>query len=72
MLGQLGECAWRRRYNYLMLFLGFIRFAHLDRVTPGAAGSKMTSSKLLDEQRVVAEWVAAYPQEVDAEIASRK
>jgi len=72
LLAQLERVLGARRYNYLMLFLGFIRFAHFWTESHQELRLEDDIEQLLDEQRTLAEWVAAYPEDVDAEIAQAK
>ena len=43
--------------------------AFLDRITRATGASRTTSRSCSTEQRTFAEWVAAYPDEVDSELA---
>lgn len=72
LLAQLERVLGARRFNYLMLFLGFIRFAHFWTESHQELRLEDDIEDLLDEQRALAEWVAAYPEEVDSELARAK
>jgi signal transduction histidine kinase len=72
LLAQLERVLGARRFNYLMLFLGFIRFAHFWTESHQELRLEDDIEALLDEQRTLAEWVAAYPEEVDSELARAK
>jgi len=72
LLAQLERVLGAPRYNYLMLFLGFIRFAHFWTESHQELRLEDDIEQLLDEQRTLAEWVAAYPDDVDAELAQAK
>ena len=72
MLAQLERVIGARRYNYLMLFLGFIRFAHFWTESHQELRLEDDIEQLLDEQRTLAEWVAAYPDDVDRELNQAK
>jgi signal transduction histidine kinase len=72
LLAQLERVLGARRFNYLVLFLGFIRFAHFWTESHQELRLEEDIEQLLDEQRTLAEWVAAYPDEVDSEIARAK
>ena len=69
LLAQLERALGARRFNYLMLFLGFIRFAHFWTESHQELRLEDDIETLLDQQRTLAEWVAAYPEDVDVEIA---
>ena len=69
LLAELERVLGPPKFNYLMLFLGFIRFAHFWTESHQELRLEVDIEALLDEQRTLAEWVAAYPQEVDNEIA---
>lgn len=69
LLAELERVLGDRRFNYLMLFLGFIRFAHFWTESHQELRLEDDIEQLLDEQRTLAEWVAAYPEDVDLEIA---
>jgi hypothetical protein len=72
LVAQLERVLGTRRFNYLMLFLGFIRFAHFWTESHQELRLEDDIESLLDEQRTLAEWVAAYPEEVDSELARAK
>jgi signal transduction histidine kinase len=72
LLMELARVLGARRYNYLMLFLGFIRFAHFWTESHQQLRLEDDIQELLADQRTLAEWVAAYPDEVDKEIAEAK
>jgi signal transduction histidine kinase len=68
MLAELERVLGARRYNYLALFLGFIRFAHFWTESHQQLRLEDDIGHLLAEQRTLAEWVATYPGDVDREI----
>ena len=72
LLAELARVLGARRYNYLMLFLGFIRFAHFWTESHQQLRLEDDIQQLLAEQRKLAEWVATYPEDVDREIAQAK
>jgi signal transduction histidine kinase len=72
LLAELERVLGAPRYNYMMLFLGFIRFAHFWTESHQELRIEDDIEQLFDEQRALAEWVAAYPDEVDAELAQAK
>lgn len=72
LLAQLERVLGARRFNYLMLFLGFIRFAHFWTESHQELRLEDDIEQLLDEQRTLAEWVAAYPDDVDTELVQAK
>jgi signal transduction histidine kinase len=72
LLAQLERVLGAPRFNYLMLFLGFIRFAHFWTESHQELRLEDDIEQLFDGQRALAEWVAAYPDEVDAELAQAK
>jgi signal transduction histidine kinase len=68
LLAQLERVLGAPRFNYLMLFLGFIRFAHFWTESHQELRLEEDIEHLLDQQRTLAVWVAAYPDEVDSEL----
>jgi len=72
LLAQLERVLGARRFNYLMLFLGFIRFAHFWTESHQELRLEDDIEQLLDKRRILAEWVAAYPDDVDSELAQAK
>lgn len=72
LLAELERVLGDRRYNYLMLFLGFIRFAHFWTESHQQLRLEADIEALLTEQRTLAEWVATFPDEVDREIAQAR
>jgi signal transduction histidine kinase len=72
LLAQLERVLGARRFNYLILFLGFIRFAHFWTESHQELRLEDDIEQLLDKRRILAEWVAAYPDDVDIELAHAK
>jgi signal transduction histidine kinase len=72
LVAELARVLGSRRYNYLMLFLGFIRFAHFWTESHQQLRLEVDIQELLAGQRELAEWVAAYPDEVNKELTQAK
>ena len=72
LLTELERVLGARRYNYLMLFLGFIKFAHFWTESHPQLAVEDDIENLLSEQLTLAQWVTNYPEEVDREIAIAK
>ena len=61
-----------RDYNYLTLFLGFIRFAHFWTESHPQLRVEDDIEQLLAQQRTLAQWVVDYPDQVEMELARAK
>lgn len=69
LLTELERVLGARRYNYLVLFLGFIRFAHFWTESHPPLHVEDDSDSLLADQRALAEWVTTYRPRVEGEVA---
>jgi signal transduction histidine kinase len=72
LLAELERVLGARLYNYLMLFLGFIRFAHFWTESHPQLRVEDDLDHLLSEQRALAEWVTNYSAQVEREVAQAK
>ena len=72
LLEELERVLGARRFHYLTLFLGFIRFAHYWTESHPRLRVEDDIEHLLDEQRELAEWVMTYTSQVEAEIAQAR
>jgi signal transduction histidine kinase len=72
LLAELERVLGARYYNYLMLFLGFIRFAHFWTESHPQLRVEDDIDQLLSEQRALAEWVTSYSAQVEREVAQAK
>jgi signal transduction histidine kinase len=72
LLAELERVLGARYYNYLMLFLGFIRFAHFWTESHPQLRVEDDIGRLLSEQRALAEWVTGYSVHVEKEVAHAK
>jgi signal transduction histidine kinase len=72
LLAELERVLGVRDYNYLMLFLGFIRFAHFWTESHPQLRVEDDLDRLLAEQRALAEWVTSYSVQADKEVAHAK
>jgi signal transduction histidine kinase len=72
LLAELERVLGARYYNYLMLFLGFIRFAHFWTESHPQLRIEDDLDELLSEQRALAEWVTCYSAQVEKEVAQAK
>jgi len=72
LLAELERVLGARYYNYLMLFLGFIRFAHFWTESHPQLRVEDDVDRLLSEQRELAEWVMNYSAQVEKEVAQAK
>jgi signal transduction histidine kinase len=72
LLAELERVLGARYYHYLMLFLGFIRFAHFWTESHPQLQVEDDLDQLLSEQRALAEWVTNYSAQVGKEVAHAK
>ena len=72
LLAELERVLGARDYNYLMLFLGFIRFAHFWTESHPQLRVEDDIDRLLSEQRELAQWVTGYSVQVENEVAEAK
>ena len=72
LLAELERVLGARYYNYLMLFLGFIRFAHFWTESHPGLRVEDDLNQLLSEQRALAEWVTEYAVQVESEVLHAK
>ena len=72
LLAELERVLGLRRYNYLMLFLGFIRFAHFWTESHPRLRVEDDVEHLLAEQRALAQWVTTYSNRTEMEIVETK
>jgi signal transduction histidine kinase len=72
LLAELERVLGPRLHNYLMLFLGFIRFAHFWTESHPQLRVEDDLDHLLSEQRELAEWVTNYSVQVEQEVAHAK
>ena len=72
LLAELERVLGPRLHNYLMLFLGFIRFAHFWTESHPQLRVEDDLEHLLSEQRELAEWVTHYAVQVEQEVAHAK
>jgi signal transduction histidine kinase len=72
LLAELERVLGARDYNYLMLFLGFIRFAHFWTESHPQLRVEDDIDRLLSEQRELAKWVTSYSVQVENEVAEAK
>jgi signal transduction histidine kinase len=72
LLAELERVLGARHYNYLMLFLGFVRFAHFWTESHPQLRIEDDVDRLLSEQRVLADWVTRYSAQVENEVAHAK
>ena len=72
LLAELERVLGARYYNYLMLFLGFIRFAHFWTESHPQLRVEDDIDHLLSDQRELAEWVTSYSAQVDHEVTAAK
>jgi signal transduction histidine kinase len=68
LLAELERVLGARYYNYLMLFLGFIRFAHFWTESHPQLRVEDDLDRLLSEQRELADWVTQYSVQVEQEV----
>jgi signal transduction histidine kinase len=69
LLAELERVLGARLHNYLMLFLGFIRFAHFWTESHPQLRVEDDLDHLLSEQRELADWVTNYSAQVEKEVA---
>jgi signal transduction histidine kinase len=72
LVAELERVLGARLHNYLMLFLGFIRFAHFWTESHPQLRVEDDLEHLLSEQRELAEWVTNYSAQVEQEVAHAK
>ena len=72
MLAELERVLGAKQYHYLMLFLGFIRFAHFWTESHPQLKVEDDIDYLLSEQRALAEWVTSYSAQVEREVVQAK
>ncbi|HEY7895367.1 MAG TPA: HAMP domain-containing sensor histidine kinase [Gemmatimonadaceae bacterium] len=72
LLAELERVLGSRRHNYLMLFLGFIRFAHFWTESHPQLRIEDDVEHLLGEQRALAKWVATYANRTEMEVTQAK
>ena len=72
LLAELERVLGSRYYNYLMLFLGFIRFAHFWTESHPQLRVEDDIDRLLTEQRELAQWVTGYSVQVENEVAEAR
>ena len=72
LLAELERVLGADDYNYLTLFLGFIRFAHFWTESHQQLRVEDDIEQLLAEQRTLAQWVIDYPDQVETELARVK
>ncbi len=70
-LRELQRLLGHASYEYLMLFLGFVRFAHFWTETHPELRFEADLDQLLAEQRTLAAWIAGYQSIVGAELTTR-
>ena len=72
LLVELERLLGDRRHQYLLLFLGFIRFAHFWTETHPQLRVEDDIENLLAEQRALAEWVRQYSPQVEREVSDAR
>jgi signal transduction histidine kinase len=70
-LPELQRLLGRIWYEYLALFLGFVRFAHFWTETHPELRFEADLDQLLAEQRTLAAWISGYQAIVGSELATR-
>lgn len=71
LLRELERVLGARRYNYLMILLAFVRFAHYWTEVHPALRTEDDIEQLLAEQRALAEWIGRYEEVVQAELGQQ-
>lgn len=72
LLAELERVLGPRYYNYVTMFLGFIRFAHFWTESHPHLRVEDDLDYLLSEQRELADWVTSYSVQAEREVAHAK